>query len=406
MVLLSQARAAFAVLFCTTLFVSGVWSLNMQLTRWDNKLATLSFQDMKTFSSELRKVLEEGVVGRYVAWDAYGIIQDRLKKHEANDFAVVKAANGRLYQGGIYPLYVDNARILAGNIADFAEVAQEKGMKVLYLNPPDTVLKNAPPVPPELLCRDYNPASDALLYILREKGLPIVDSRYAFIESGFTPDEISPSTSVQLSGKAGLALFTFLLEGLEKYFSLVLDPDHFYRNPDNYLMDLHSDFFLGELGKRSGPAFGGLNEFTAVAPAFETQFSYEFIDITNNLRTLEGAAEDTLLNQEALIYYENLYSLYPQSYYRPTNTSWGIIRNQLRPDGPRLLIIHDYYTTQVITHLAPLFGEIHTLAYQSNFTTSAVEYIEENSFDYVLISFTPANLVNPLSQAIVGVVPE
>ena len=406
MSLLSQTRSVFALLFLTLLLAGSAGNIYSQLPRFSRMLAAESFTDVRKAGTELQQLAEEHVFGKYAAWEAHAAIQEALGKVEVNDFTVVKAENGRLYQGGMDPMGIDNARLLAGVVADFTEAAEEKGMRVFYLNPPDSVLKNAPPQPPELPYRDYNNASDALLYTLRERGVPCLDARYSFIESGFPPAAISPPTSLQLSGEAGFALFSYLVADLDRQFSLSLDPNHFYRNPDNYIWEEHHAFFMGELGKRSGPAFGGLDDYTTVTPVFETAFVYEATDMFNNVTSIEGEAEETLLNPDALVYYDNLYRFYPQSYYRPTNTVRSRISNQRRPEGPRLLIVHDYYTAEVITLLAPLFAEIHTLAYQENFSVNARDYIEENNFDHVLIAFSPENLVNPRMQALIGQTPE
>ena len=406
MSLLSQTRSAFALLFLTLLLVGSAWNIYSQLPRFSQNLAAVSFKNIRKAGSELKKLAEEHFIGKYAAWEAHAAIQEALGKTEVNDFTVVKAENGRLYQGGLYPIKIDNARILAGVIADFTEAAEEKGMRVLYLNPPDSVLKNAPPQPSDLPYRDYNIASDALLYTLRERGVPCLDARYSFIESGFPPAAISHPTSLQLSGEAGFALFSYLVASFERQFSLSLDPNHFYRNPDNYIWEAHRAFFIGELGKRSGPAFSGLDDYTTITPAFETDFVYEATDMFENVINTEGEAEETLLNPDALVYYDNLYLFYPQSYYRLTNTVSSRISNQRRHDGPRLLIVHDYYTAEVITLLAPLFAGIHTLAYQENFSVNVLDYIEENYFDYVLIAFSPENLVNPRVQTLIGQTPE
>lgn len=406
MPLLSQTRSAFALLFLTLLLVGSAWNIYSQLPLFSQVLAAVSFKDIRKAGTELQTLAEEHFFGKYAAWEAHAAIQEALGKTEVNDFTVVKAENGRLYQGGLYPMRLDNARLLAGAVADFMEAAEGKGMRVLYLNPPDSVLKNAPPQPPELPYRDYNIASDALLYTLREKGVPCLDARDSFIKSGFPPAAISHPSSLELSGEGGFALFSYLVAGLERQFSLSLDPNHFYRNPDNYIWEEHEAFFMGELGKRSGPAFSGLDDYTTISPAFETAFAYEARDMFNNVTSTEGEAEETLLNPDALVYYGNLYRFYPQSYYRPTNTVWSRISNQRRHDGPRLLIIHDYYTAEVITLLAPLFAEIHTLAWQENVSANALDYIEENHFDYVLIAFSPENIVNPRMQRLIGQTPE
>ena len=406
MSLLAKTRAAFAVVFLSVLFCLFAWNM----PRFAESAKTLglphSAQDFREACTALQGLAREYFAGKYAAWEAHAALQEALGKSEVNDFAVVKAANGRLYRGGLYPLTVDNARELADDIADFAEAAGEQGARVLYLNMPDCVLKNAPPGPPGLPYLDFNPAADALLYVLRERGVPSLDTRYAFIRDGFPPEAISPKTSGLLSGRAAFAVFGYLLDGLERHFDLSLDPEGVYRNPEHYVLRDYPDSFIGEWGKNSGPAFSGLDDFTAVSPGFDTDIEYESIDMFDTFTRAEGDIRETLLNPDALVYYDNLYRFYPQSYYRHTNTAWSTIKNLRNPDGPKLLFIHDDYPGQVITHLVPLFSEIHTLAWQENFSANATQYLQDNAVEYVVIAFEPENLLNPRMRLLIGNAPK
>ena len=404
----SKARAAFAIIFFAGIIGWGVWNVYSQGPRIIEGMSATdsprSIQDVREVSDKLQILTRQNFEGKYLAWELHADIQQALGKLEMNNFSVIKAPDGRLYRGGLYPIYIEDAQKLASDIADFAEAAAENGTKILYLGTPDIVAKGTEGtrhLPVNMPYRDYNIASDALLYVLREKGVPYIDTRYSFLMHGFLPEDISPKTSLLLSGEAAFAVFTYLVEGLERRFSLALDPDGFYRDPGNYSMTLYPEFFMGELGKETGPGFSGLDDFTAVTPAFDTEFAYEALDMFGNTTIANGNAEETLLNPDALVYYENLYRLYPQSYYRHTNTTWSRVENRLNPDGPKILFIHDFYTAQVIGHLAPLCGELHTLAFQENMSASALEYIQDNNFDYVIISFFPENLNRPEMRRLV-----
>ena len=406
MSLLSKSRAVFAILFFTAIFCGGAWNIYSQGPRVLDGLSRTglprSVQDVRDACSLLQSLVNENLEGRYVAFAAYAAMQHALGKHEMNDFSVIKA--GRLYRGGIPPLDTENARTLAEDVAEFAEAAGETGASVLYLNSPDTVImgsEGTKHLPSHMPYRDYNVAADAFLYALREKGVQYLDTRYSFFEYGVPPESISPRTSFLLSGDAGFAVFTYLLEALEQKFDISLDPSGQYRNRGNYAIIRYPAFFMGELGKETGPAFSGLDDFTSFSPDFDTEFVYDSLDMFGTESRVEGSAEETLLNPDALIYYENLYRLYPQSFYRHTNATWTRVLNPRNPAGPKLLVIHDYYTAQVISHLAPLCGELHTLAYQENLPMSALEYIQGKDFDLVLVSFMPQNLVNPKMQALV-----
>lgn len=402
MSLLSKTRTAFAWIFASALFITALCNIYFQGPRLLADLSEIrlpgSLSDLRDASRRIAESVSQNLEGKYAAWEAYALIQQSLGKSEMNDFSVIKAADGRLYRGGLHPLVTGNAKTLAGDIAVFAELAQRQDAKVLYVNTPDTIVKGTRVQPEGMPYRDYNVASDTLLNTLRERGVPTVDTRYLFARQGFDAEKISPKTSFLLSAEAAFAVFGYIIEALEQKFSLELDPEGFYRDIGNYEVTLYPDFFMGELGKETGPSFGGLADFKTVAPAFETEFVYEGIDMFDSASSVTGDAQNTLLHPDALIYYENLYRLYPQSYYKHTNAVWSKVVNTRNAQGPKILVLHDYYTAQIISHLAPLCSEMHTLAYQGNLFTNASEYIRNNEFDYIIISFFPQNLVRPETQ--------
>ncbi|UQZ87846.1 hypothetical protein C4J81_00870 [Deltaproteobacteria bacterium Smac51] len=335
------------------------------------------------------------LAGRQNAWMAHAALQATLGKSEMNDFSVIKADDGRLYRGGWYPVNLDNARLLAEDVAMLAETAGKTGAKLLYLNTPDIVFNGAGAPLNHPLMLDYNTAQDVLLYNLRQKGVDHLDTRTYLAALGLTADHVRPKTSFLLSGPGAFAIFSELVTDAESRFGLKLDPNGFYRDPDNYDFTVLPQFFIGELGKETGPAFSGLDDFIYVAPAFETDFAYEDLDMFGNFTQNQGPAAETLLNPEALVHFSSLYGLYPQSYYRHAGTAWSRIINMVRPEGPKILIIHDFYSAQIISHLAPLAGELHTMSWQENLPMNAEQYIQNNSFDYVIVSFFSQNLLRP-----------
>lgn len=402
----AKARAAFAILFLSGLFCAVAWNIHIQRDNLLGGLAGIalprSLEDVRKACDRLGSLAARHLTGKYDAWESHAFLQQALGKTEMNDFSVIKGPDGRLYRGGLYPLYLDNAGKLAEAVAAFAAIAEEEGAKTLYLNAPDPVAKGAGHLPSAMPYKNYNSAQDAFLYALREHGVPALDARYAPFAPGIFPKDVAPKTAFLLRGESAFTVFSRLLEGLERQFAASLDPDGLYRDITNYTVLRYPDFFMGELGKETGPAFSGLDDFTTVAPAFATAFSYESLDMFGNFTKTEGSAEETILNPDALLYYENLYRLYPQSYYRHTNTAWSKIRNTLNPDGPKILVIHDFYSAQIISHLAPVCAEVHTLAYQENFSMSAAEYIRNNGFDYVVIAFFSQNLLRPEMRSLLA----
>ena len=394
-------KSVFAIIFLALLLIGAGVNLYLQ----GDKIMWSATHDLSTEIGQRSRNLQSAAIwnltGRESAWQAHAAIQNFLGKSEMNDFSVVRADNGRLYRGGWHPMYTDNARDLAEDVVALAEVAITSGARVLYLNTPDTVFSAGEDLPLNLPVRNYNIAEDAFLYTLWQRGIAYVDTRASLAARGLPTSDVVQKTGFLLNGKGAFSIFCDLVSDMEQRFSLSLDADGFYRDAANYDFKVYEQFFMGELGKESGPAFSGLDDYTSVAPAFATDFNFQAIDMLSNYIKLEGPAVQTILNPDALIHSASLYDFYPQSFYRHTNTAWSQTVNKLKPDGLKVLIIHDFYSAQIISHLAPLLGEMHTLAYQENLPMNAAQYIQNNNFDYVIISFFSQNLLRPEIRTLV-----
>lgn len=397
--------AWFATLFLAGMFGWSILNITAEGARIVDAMVELpaprSIHHIREYFRRGDTIVSQNLLGKPLLWAMHARLQAELGKSTMNNMSVVKGRDGRLYRGSPFSTQTENAVRLALDIAEFAKLAEEKGARVLYLGTPDTVVKGAKHLPAGLPYVDYNVATDALLFTLRERGVPFLDSRYEYAAHSFPADAISPKTAFLLTGEAAFALFTYLLDHLEERFSLNLDPDRFYRDPANYATMTRPDFFIGQLGKETGPAFGGLDDFTTLIPTFETEYSIDEVDMFGKNSKAVGSVEKTLLNPNALVYFENLYTLYPESYYIHTNAAWSRVVNPRNPDGPKLLVVQDFYTAQLISLLAPMCSEIHTLAYHEVYQTNAAEYIRDEDFDLVLISFFPQNILRPQSQTLV-----
>jgi hypothetical protein len=401
-----KAYTMLGVFFIIAIVGGSIYNIYNESADLQTGLAAIpvpsSLAGVRDASRSLGALVENQLTGKHSVWAAHAWIQERLGKSEMNGFSVIKAPDGRLYRGGLFPLQAKDAELLAGRITDLSDAVQESGGRFFYLGNPAIVQIGAKHLPENMPYQDYNAVLDSFLYELREKNVPFLDARYAFLSHNFPPDSMAGKTSFILGGDAAFALFTYLVDGLEQRFSLVLDPDGFYRDQANYDFERHSGFFIGQLGKETGPAFSGVDDFVAVTPKFESEFAVESLDMFGKSASIEGDATETLLHPDALVYYEDLYSLYPEGYYVHTNATWSKIVNQQNPTGPKALFIYDFQTAQLVSHLAPLFSEMHTLSSHENLPFDALSYIRDNNFDLVIASFFPQNLVLPQTLALVG----
>jgi len=402
----TKAHSLLGVVFTVAIVGGGIFNLYVEGPSLEAGLAAIpapeSLEGAREATQALSALAETHLAGKHRAWAAHAWLQQRLGKMEMNGFSVIKAPDGKLYRGGLFPIRTDDAEILADDLVVFAEAARETGARFLYLGTPGTVLIGADHLPESMPYNDYNPVMDSLLFELREKDVAFLDSRYAFLAHGVAREGAPARTSFAPDGEAAFALFTSLVDGLERRFSLRLDPERFYRNPANYEFDRHPDFFIGQLGKETGPAFSGLDSFVAVKPSFDTDFAIESVDMFGTETSAEGGIEKTLLHPDALVFYDDLYSLYPEGYYVHTNASWSKVVNRQKPDGLKVLVVHDFQIAQIIGHLAPMFSEIHTLSLHPNRPFNASEYIRDYDFDLVIAAFFPQNLLMPETRALIG----
>lgn len=367
----------------------------------EGALAGFSPRSLREGESRAQQIAESAFVGDSATRVVRAGLSTALGKKEMHNFYVVKGQDGNLYRGGLYRLDTKNAELLADGIADFAERSVAES-RVLYMAVPDNVPLGAEDSFAGLPVLNHNLATDKLLYRLRERGTPFLDSRYLFRSDRIPPDEITLKTGAGLTGKAGFLLFQYLLQALDQRFLLTLDPDGSYRDLTNYRVDVRSRFFMGTLGKATSPAFGGLDDFTAIAPAFETKF--EFTGTTSSGAEVQGkgGAEVTILNPRELTAGSgDLYGFFPEKYFVNSGLAQSRIVNSLDSLGPKLLFIHDDVTAPLVSLLAPACSEIHTLSVQPNQRTNAVDYVRGGPFDCVVISFSAANILRPETRSLI-----
>ncbi len=392
------ARAALTLVFLAALAVSVVLNSSQYLgmPAWDAVFTLFSnptLQGVRENSARFIDLANKEYIGRYEGAEIRTRIAVALGKHEMNNLSVIRGLNGHLYAGSLFPLDLKNARKLARALALLDNVAAEAGTKMLYLSPPPSGYPKPENIPAGLPVLDFSVSTDNFVYKLRETGVPFVDSRFYYTSRGMPLDTLSIRSGYILTIDALFALHSCLVEALERKSGVFLDPDEQYRNRDNYTFTTYPEFFMGTLGKRTGPAFGGVDDFVTVTPAFPTDFEFESLDMFGVTTKAEGDAKATFLNPAALQGMENLYYFYPDSFYRHSVTTWSKTVNKLNADKPRILLVHDLFTAPLASLLAPLCSELHTLSYQQNQTENVENYIKDKNFDCIVVSYFPGGIL-------------
>lgn len=162
-----------------------------------------------------------------------------------------------------------------------------------------------------------------------------------------------------------------------------------YCNLDNFNVKTYKHQFLGSLGKRVGQYFSwhGPDDFDLITPKFETNFT-EKQPVKDWVRT--GKFEDTLLYMENLE--KNPYLINTYATYSGGDFRLQIMKNNLNPDGKKILMIRDSYACAIAPFMALNASELHVadLRDMKGFVGEKInvyEYIDDFKPDIVMLLF-------------------
>ena len=163
-------------------------------------------------------------------------------------------------------------------------------------------------------------------------------------------------------------------------------------DPSNYDFDTHRDAFLGAEGRRTGRYYVGLDDFTVITPAFDTDFHAGIDSSETGHSERDGSFEETVMDMEKDTEH---YSFDDSAYY----TYWGgdygraeTINNNVDDDSS-VIIFKDSYGIPVTAFMTNMFHRVNVIDkryYES--TETLKELIEETDPDLVMFVYGPGYL--------------
>ena len=163
-------------------------------------------------------------------------------------------------------------------------------------------------------------------------------------------------------------------------------------DPSNYDFDKHRDAFLGAEGRRTGRYYVGLDDFTVITPAFDTDFHAGIDSSETGHSERDGSFEETVMDMEKDTEH---YSFDDSAYY----TYWGgdygraeTINNNVDDDSS-VIIFKDSYGIPVTAFMTNMFHRVNVIDkryYES--TETLKELIEETDPDLVMFVYGPGYL--------------
>lgn len=344
--------------------------------------------------SRLESKITETVWGRMNFIEGYSYIQSLLGKEEYNNFAYIRDQDGFLHYATFFREPDREVAAYTARLRRLQDAAANYGGKVLFTVVPSKYIPNVTRLSPGLQINDPNPLVDETLFYVNRYGISTLDMRSSIPNDTLSYEQTFFRTDHHWTIPAAFAGFQQLVDALNREFDAGLDPDGFYRNPENYTAVTYARGMLGSMGRKTGANYANPEDFTALWPNFSGRFRRECLEENGKTTTREGDILQTLMIPETLtderksIYSDSWYSLYLNGlrYYEH-------IENLENPQGAKVLFIRDSYFSPVITFFAPLCGEIDAV-----WSLEAVDSLDietmvlENQYDYIIMEVYPYNI--------------
>ena len=321
---------------------------------------------------------------RLVALDS---VKQRLLNTQVivkEETTLVKSSGGSLVSPQTVQISQERIDETVSRVQSLQDAADNVGASFLYVAAPRKGYGFSLPANVENYeVKNYSAYIESLV----SGGIPTLDLAAELTAAGMMNESSYFLTDHHWKPTVGLWATDLIANTLQEKYGFNHDPA--VTNPDNYSVKVYEDLFLGSYGLKVGRYFteGGLEDIDILTPRFETQFS---VQCPYNSKSLSGSFEQALMNMDFLNpkdgYSTQCYMAYTGGNYRLEK-----IKNELNPDGEKVLLIHDSFACAVIPFLAPDTGELHAIDLRDFIPSkqiSVYDYIEEFQPDHVIVLYS------------------
>lgn len=232
------------------------------------------------------------------------------------------------------------------------------------------------------------------LELMKDSTIPCNDFTDVIQSSQKSNKDMYYITDHHWNAKSGFNATNAICEELKELYGFSYNEE--MNHIDNYNIINYLDLFLGSYGKKVGLHFTqfGADDFEVIFPKFVTKMT-EVQPFKNEERN--GSFEDTVLFKDNLLkdyYHINTYSTYGGGDFR-----FQIMKNNLNPNGKKILLIRDSFASVVAPFLSLNTRELHICDMRSyeDFVGEKInveEYIKEIKPDYVIVLYVGIRDVN------------
>ena len=327
-------------------------------------------QDLLPFDRNQMPLLDKGT---YI--NLNGLMAKTLGQPTLNERTILK--NGLLASISDAAPQEADLQEAADNLILFCREHEKTGGKFLFVMAPSKISKYENVLPVGFTDTD-NDTADALIAMLEEGGVPVLDLRETLHNSGMPWKEAFFVTDHHWTPQTGFLAYREITETLAAMGAA--DPvDPFYTDEANFTFHTYKDTFLGSAGKRTGIYYAGIDDSVFIAPNFPTDIHLTIPEIELDL---QGLYQQVSYHQRVYVDLEkpdyfnvNMYGLY----------GWGDRglsqwRNESASVKQRVLLIGDSFANVPFSLMSIAYSscdEMDMRHFEEDFTQYYWEYQPE-----------------------------
>lgn len=307
-----------------------------------------------------------------------GLIQNAVGNNIINDADVsndvIKLKNGHLTGYSHSDLPEDKILKYTNDVSVFYNYLKEKGIDFLFVQIPSKSNGDLNQFP-TIISNHSNKTYAQLAYIFEKNGVDILDLKEKIDEQNLEFYSLYYKTDHHWNSYAGRWAADEIGKKLSSEYNYVINSTNL--NSENFVLEKHSNNFLGSWGKRVGPLYAGVDDFDILIPNYNTSFDYQYDD---NIKT--GSFREALIDDSYLS--GNYYHRFSYDAFLSGNHSFITIHNNNSVNDKKILCIVNSYSCALLPYMALSgYKDIYAIDPRIN-NTSVKYYVEKYNPDMVI----------------------
>ncbi len=251
----------------------------------------------------------------------------------------------------------------------------------LYLQAPTKEIPGSTDYPPGISYVTHENAA-AMREALRAHGVDVLSFYEAFTEQGLAPETQFYRTDHHWTTETAFEAFRTTLPYLNERFGWSLDLS--LTDASNWTSLYQPQTFLGSIGRRIGAELAGLDDYTYLEPAFETEYQVYYPPSSTEVPYWTGSFHHTMV-RDSLLYSEDVTANRYASYFQ---YDYGelIIENMRADNDLHITVIKDSFALPFTAFLSTAVHKIDMIDLRE-FDGPVTEHLLSTSPDLVIMLY-------------------